>query len=1661
MAPKTGLTDPFTHRNSDHSHLEILNRPMPQPHHARLTLWAALALTAAIPAIAQIPAFPGAEGFGAHSTGGRGGDVYFVTNLNGSGAGSLRNGIETAPSSGRTILFAVSGYIPLPGGNLRLVQNKITIAGQTAPGDGIGLRDGTVRLTGNNIILRHLRLRHGKNGSGGDCLNIDSSASDSIIDHVTMQFSTDENISFFSSSLDRFTMQNSVSAWGLETHNAGGLWDLNRGTCRTSLWAHHHTRNPKARPALLEWINNVTYDWGIGMIMGDSQTPASWKANVRGSYFLSPPGRTDNIALEKATIDRNGNPNFSLYLDNCLHDSNGDGILNGTNKGYAIVAGSEYIPAENALPGSTRYIKSPTPFPGTSGNIAVTIDPPLTAFKKVLSNAGALRLDATFPGTLRDEVDTLLFQNLATQTTNRITRESDLAVSNSGFGNLQSSTPPTDSDLDGMPDFWESALGMNPAVPTNNTLFTNLSNTFFPQGTPTGYTHLEEYLHFKAIPHAVVARNTTTDPSQITTDLRKFTSGFTKSPTFSITSVIGGSITQFAANGTTPSAQGPVIRFTPTTNISGRAGFNFTVTDSDGSTWTRQFAILVTNAGIPRDLIWLGGPGNTWDSTSLHWNKPDQTPTSFGPGDTALFDERGSNTTSVNLTETILPGSMTAAGNKSYTLTGIGSIASTGILAKSGDSNLTLASSATFTGGSYLSGGETIIANGGNLAGGPIRFTGGSTLRSTRGSDDVNTLTLLPNLVVDEGATGNLILSQRVNVKGSLSGAGTFNIHSPSNLGTEGRVYLDGSSAACTGNVNLIGGGTGRVAFRTNGGAFNGFNNARLHLDGITVFTTNNSGGNTHAIGSLSGTSNSTFAGAYNSGAGPTTLNIGGLGLDTTFHGLIRDGNTAITHIIKSGNGQINLIGPNTYTGNTTVQSGNLLVSGSLGATPTTVATGATISGSGSLGSSLTLANGALISPGNAPASVGNLTVANGLTLQSGCLLDFDLSSTPSSNNDRVTVLAGTLSQTGSINFRFRLTEGHLGNGTYTLVTGAPNSSASSVNLTHNLPGNTRQSFSMGRSSTAAAGAKSIWLTVTGTAGDLTWTGSSSTWDLATSTPWSGAPAADNRFFNLDRVRFTDTATNRTVQLSGNLQPRRIDATHTSGTYTLTGDGTLTGIASLWKSGAGTLVIANSAANTHTGGTVLEAGILGLTNTASPLGTGLIDVRGGTLRLPNSAIFLNNSMVFSGTSSIASTYSGNSTLVNSTTATLTSSGEATILLDGLAGILSINGRMDGFSGAIQFGSGSGMLRLNSNSIGTNDVNTGSPFTHFNLGTASAHLVNRNGGQTIDLGALSGGPSTRLSGRQSGSGNTSTTYRVGAKNLPTTFSGIISNGNDLAGLHLEKTGTAPWTLAGNSTFHGSLSVEQGSLILPGAIELTGNATIRQNTTLELSGGTLAAESIDASGNLDGHGSLSGSVRVSGTHRGRGTLSSTTGSLSINGDTYFDASSNIHLKVATTPDTIAVTGDLALAGTLHLQTAPAITFGRFVLFTHTSDLELGQINLTGNPSALLSTSTPGEVAVLINDSDADGLPDTWELLHFGNLSRHPSDPNPPFKATIAPTATSISLTWPSAPGIVFEIQRTTSLDTSWQTLTTITGNSSSHSYTDPSPPPDRAFYRIRIP
>jgi hypothetical protein len=201
-----------------------------------------------------------------------------------------------------------------------------------------------------------------------------------------------------------------------------------------------------------------------------------------------------------------------------------------------------------------------------------------------------MEADAARP--LRDEVTALLISDVQAQRRRMITNETDLAVSGQGFGTLQSAPAPADSDRDGMPDFWEKTLGWNPAADDHNEVFAGRDGvitdaSFFPANAPMGYTRLEEYLHFLAIPHGVVAKNVTGAASSIRVDMRKFTSGFTASPEFKISDVSGGAVSQSGEGGC-------VVTFTPKFNYTGRAKFDFIVSDREGSSWKQTCALLIS-----------------------------------------------------------------------------------------------------------------------------------------------------------------------------------------------------------------------------------------------------------------------------------------------------------------------------------------------------------------------------------------------------------------------------------------------------------------------------------------------------------------------------------------------------------------------------------------------------------------------------------------------------------------------------------------------------------------------------------------------------------------------------------------------------------------------------------------------------------------------------------------------------------------------------------------------------------------------------------------------------------------------------------------------------------------------------------------------------------
>lgn len=497
-------------------------------------------------------AFPGAEGFGRWSKGGRGGTVYHVTNLNASGAGSLA---YASTMSNVTIVFDVSGYITIDT-KLGFTGKNVTIAGQTAPGDGIGIKasaGGGISCGADDLIIRHVRLRPGKASDSSHCFSINGEASNVMVDHCSMQFSTDEN-----NSMDNplnTTVQWTTNSWGLQTHSCGALLYANNTTVHHGLWAHNHTRNPKARDGLLDWVNIVTFDWDIPYIAADADSGTHW-SNVVGCYFISAGGSTD-VFTSAGSDATTGLPTYHMYLYNTLTDLNHNYVLDGIDRGTSLNGNIDYRPSRYTAP-------------------QVTTDSPTLAYKRILSSCGATPWQ-------RDEIDSLLMSDLRTETRRIIERESDLPVTNSGFGTLAGGTLPTDTDQDGMPDYWETAMGLSTSTADNN-------------GDPDGdgYTNLETYLNWLGAPHMKVGASGYAD-----IDLRLFTGGFATSATYAIVGATGGTATI--------QPDGHTARFT-SSGTTGLASFSYTV--NDGSVFTDSVQVLVTPSAVltPNPMTWASAP---------------------------------------------------------------------------------------------------------------------------------------------------------------------------------------------------------------------------------------------------------------------------------------------------------------------------------------------------------------------------------------------------------------------------------------------------------------------------------------------------------------------------------------------------------------------------------------------------------------------------------------------------------------------------------------------------------------------------------------------------------------------------------------------------------------------------------------------------------------------------------------------------------------------------------------------------------------------------------------------------------------------------------------------------------------------------------------------
>ena len=398
-------------------------------------------------------AFPGAEGFAAQTTGGRGGDVYHVTNLDDSGPGSLREGVEH-PSGPRTVVFDVGGYVALK--SVLRVGSDLTIAGQTAPGDGIGLRDSEVSFSGShNVVVRYLRIRQGLavRQDKKSAINL-TGGRDMIFDHLSIQWGRWDTIDM--NDCTNITVQNCIIGPGVAPQRFGCLCQSYNISFLRNLWISNQSRNPKSK-GLVQYANNVVYNWGVSGYVG-GHSAADHAADLINNYFIKGPSSNNRFAGEFKPTDH-------IYQSGNMVDLDCDGQLNGRLA----------VPEDFGKTDGPTLVNAPT----ASSPVAFIADSAEVAYKKVVAGAGA--------SLHRDAVDKRLIADLTSLGKQGKTVHDPAEMA--GFGDIAGGTSEVDTDADGLPDAWELAHGTDPRKPDGNTL------------TPSGYTKLEEYLNWLASPH--------------------------------------------------------------------------------------------------------------------------------------------------------------------------------------------------------------------------------------------------------------------------------------------------------------------------------------------------------------------------------------------------------------------------------------------------------------------------------------------------------------------------------------------------------------------------------------------------------------------------------------------------------------------------------------------------------------------------------------------------------------------------------------------------------------------------------------------------------------------------------------------------------------------------------------------------------------------------------------------------------------------------------------------------------------------------------------------------------------------------------------------------------------------------------------------------------
>ncbi|HBL75524.1 MAG TPA: pectate lyase [Prolixibacteraceae bacterium] len=414
----------------------------------------------------NLPAFPGAEGFGKYATGGRGGAVIYVTTMDDhSSPGSLRYAV--ALTGARIVLFKVSGTIKLKSA-LKITNGNLTIAGQTAPGDGICIRDYPVEVSADNVVIRFIRFRMGDETQQENDALWGRNHKNILIDHCSVSWSTDECSSFYDN--ENFTMQWCIvseslrnSVHGKGAHGYGGIWGGKNASFHHNLLAGHDSRNPRfcgsrysnnAAAELVDFRNNVIYNWGSNTTYGAE----GGNYNMVNNYYKAGPATSSSSKfriLQPYADDGTNSQKAGIYGkfyvsgnyvsgSSAVSNDNWQGVsLHSSFGSYAAGVTKNDIKAETAFLFAT----------------VTTHDAPV-AYENVLAYAGT--------SLKRDTVDRRIIHDTRTGTATFMTGGNgssngiiDTQSAVGGWPELKSADAPLDTDADGMPDTWEDAKGLN------------------------------------------------------------------------------------------------------------------------------------------------------------------------------------------------------------------------------------------------------------------------------------------------------------------------------------------------------------------------------------------------------------------------------------------------------------------------------------------------------------------------------------------------------------------------------------------------------------------------------------------------------------------------------------------------------------------------------------------------------------------------------------------------------------------------------------------------------------------------------------------------------------------------------------------------------------------------------------------------------------------------------------------------------------------------------------------------------------------------------------------------------------------------------------------------------------------------------------------------